>query len=54
MLETVLRNLVSNAIKFSNPGGQIDITAKKTQSNITISVSDKGVGIADEKLDKLF
>ena len=54
MLKTVLRNLVSNAIKFSNPGGQIDITAKKTQSNITISFSDKGVGIASEMLDKLF
>jgi signal transduction histidine kinase len=54
MLKTVLRNLVSNAIKFTNPGGLIDIYAEKTQSNIIISVSDEGIGIAPEILNKLF
>ena len=54
MLKTVLRNLVSNAIKFTNTGGQINIYAEKTQSNITISVSDNGIGIAREILNKLF
>jgi len=54
MLKTVLRNLVSNAIKFTNLGGRIDIYAEKTQSNIIISVSDEGIGIAPEILNKLF
>ena len=54
MLKTVLRNLVSNAIKFTHPGGQIDINAEKTQSNITVSVSDNGIGIEPEILNKLF
>ena len=37
-----MRNLVSNAIKFTNSDGQINISAKRTQSNVTISVLDDG------------
>lgn len=54
MLKTVLRNLVSNAIKFTKPGGRIDIYVGKTKTNITISVADNGIGIAPEALNKLF
>jgi signal transduction histidine kinase len=54
MLNTVLRNLVSNAVKFSNNGGAINISAKQDSSNITISVSDNGIGIDSENLTKLF
>src|SRR5664280_261297 len=54
MFKAVLRNLVSNAIKFTNPGGTISITAKQMNSNITISVSDNGIGIAPLNLMKLF
>jgi PAS domain S-box-containing protein len=54
MLKTILRNLVSNAIKFTNDGGQIDISAKQTNSEVTISVSDNGDGIAHDYLTKLF
>jgi len=54
MLKAVLRNLVSNAIKFTNNGGTISITAKQIDSNITISVSDNGIGIAPHNLMKLF
>lgn len=54
MIKTVLRNLVSNAIKFTNNGGAININAEQTDSNVTISVLDNGVGIPPENLPKLF
>ncbi len=54
MLDTILRNLVTNAIKFTNEGGQIDIYAEQNQSDITITISDNGVGIEPEILSKLF
>lgn len=54
MLEIVLRNLIANAIKFSNPNGKIAIYAISTNSQIEISVSDSGVGIRKEILSKLF
>jgi len=54
MLKTVLRNLVTNAIKFSHSGGVINISAEKTESGITISVSDSGIGISTDNIKKLF
>ena len=54
MLKAVLRNLVSNAIKFTNTGGQINIYVEKNNSNITIAISDNGIGIKSENLTKLF
>ncbi len=54
MLKTVMRNLVSNAIKFTNTGGTININAEQNSENVTISVSDNGIGIAPDDLKKLF
>ncbi len=54
MLSTVLRNLISNAIKFTNSGGQVNVYAVKMPSGIEISVQDNGVGIEPENLSKLF
>jgi signal transduction histidine kinase len=54
MLKTVLRNLVSNAIKFTNNGGAVNISAVENSGNVIISVSDNGIGIAPEDLVKLF
>jgi PAS domain S-box-containing protein len=54
MLKTVLRNFVSNAIKFTNIGGAIKIGAEENSGNVTISVSDNGVGISPDNLSKLF
>ena len=54
MIKTVLRNLVSNAIKFTNNGGQIDINAEKNHTNVTITISDNGIGIEPNNLTKLF
>ena len=54
MLKTILLNLVSNAIKFTNTGGLIDISAERKDLGIIISVSDNGVGIPPENQSKLF
>lgn len=54
MLKTVLRNLVSNAIKFTNNGGAININAEQNSGDVTISVSDNGIGIKPDNLAKLF
>jgi PAS domain S-box-containing protein len=54
MIKTILLNLVSNAIKFTNRGGKISINAVQNSENVTISVSDNGVGIPSDNLSKLF
>lgn len=54
MLKTVVRNLVSNAIKFTNNGGVISINAEENSGYVCISISDNGIGIKPEKLAKLF
>jgi PAS domain S-box-containing protein len=54
MLKTVLRNLVSNAIKFTNNGGAIKINAEENSGNVIISVLDNGIGISPDNIAKLF
>lgn len=54
MLNTILRNLISNAIKFTNDGGSINIYAEQNNSSVTISVSDNGIGIAPKIVSNLF
>jgi PAS domain S-box-containing protein len=54
MLSTVLRNLISNAIKFTQPNGKITVTSVVKQNELTISVIDTGVGISKERINKLF
>jgi len=54
MISTVLRNLISNAIKFTNPGGEILISLEKRKDEFVISVKDNGVGISKNKREKLF
>ena len=54
MLKTILRNLVSNAIKFTNKNGAVSIFAEENSEDVTISVSDNGIGIKYNKLAKLF
>jgi signal transduction histidine kinase/ligand-binding sensor domain-containing protein len=54
MLKTVLRNLVSNAIKFTDEKGKVTIKAAPDNSFAEISVTDTGIGITDENKEKLF
>lgn len=53
-LKIVLRNLISNAIKFTPNEGYIQINCKLSQERAEISLKDTGVGIASEKLNSLF
>jgi signal transduction histidine kinase len=54
MLNTVLRNLVSNSIKFTNVGGEILLTSQLQDGQILISVSDNGIGIPEKDQAKLW
>jgi len=55
MLESTIRNVALNAVKFTNKGGKITISARSVSRNsIEISVRDTGIGMSSEIMDKLF
>ncbi len=54
MIEAVIRNLLANALKYTENGGHVQITAEDAGDLIQISLSDNGVGIEKEDIDKLF
>jgi len=53
MLETIFRNLITNASKYSNDGGLVQITAHSTQMGCCFRVVDSGVGMSSEFLNKM-
>jgi len=54
MIDTVFRNLISNALKFTNHSGMVNVSAHQDGAMITISISDNGIGIDAKYLPKLF
>jgi len=54
MVKTIIRNLISNAIKYTNNNGTINISASENKQFIEISVKDNGIGITQEIQKKLF
>jgi len=54
MIITVIRNLVNNAIKFTMQGGVVTLSSETGDNGITIHVSDTGIGMSKEEVNKLF
>lgn len=54
MLNTIVRNLISNSIKFTNPGGIIKVASKLYNGSVEMSICDSGVGMSKNDLEKLF
>jgi len=54
MINTVIRNILSNAIKFTPPGGNVKLYTTSENGEVTISIADTGIGTETQELDKLF
>lgn len=54
MVTSIVRNLVSNAIKFTPPQGHVTVCAKSDNGRIHLEIKDSGIGIPDELRPKLF
>lgn len=54
MLGTVLRNLISNAIKYSNTTGKIQVTAVVKNGFVEVAIKDNGIGMTSTEIDNLF
>jgi len=54
MIDTILRNLISNSIKFTKPGGHIILSALRLGDLAEVSVEDNGMGISEENQKKIF
>lgn len=53
-ITTVVRNLISNAIKFTPEGGVITLTSSAKEKSVVVSIADNGVGMSEDVMQKLF
>lgn len=54
MFHSIIRNLVSNAIKYSHPGNIVKVEAEKEHGNTIVRVIDNGIGISEDRQNELF
>lgn len=54
MVNTIFRNLMSNALKFTPAGGMVTISSEQKDGRVYLSVTDTGIGMSDEEISKLF
>lgn len=50
----VLQNLLSNAVQYTNPGGVITIKTTKQKNEVIVSISDTGIGMSSEEIERIF
>ena len=53
-LEIILRNLITNAVKFSHKGGKLAISSRKQNNKVEIAIKDEGVGMSETEITSLF
>ncbi|MBN2598168.1 MAG: PAS domain-containing sensor histidine kinase [Marinifilaceae bacterium] len=53
-INSVVRNILNNAIKFTKNGGLVEFDVKQSNNNIELSIKDNGVGMSEETISKLF
>jgi len=54
MIKTILRNIVSNALKFTGRGGTVEISNYSINNSVVLSIRDTGIGIQKDAIDKIF
>jgi len=54
MVDTVIRNLISNALKFTDADGTIEVSTRQDENSVEIAVSDTGIGMSQEGINNLF
>ena len=54
MLKTIIRNLVTNAVKYTSRGGNVRILAGRINDNVLIEIIDTGIGMSANRLKELF
>jgi len=54
MIETVIRNLISNSIKFTGLGGKVIVTCENAENNVLVTISDNGIGMSKVVQNNLF
>jgi PAS domain S-box-containing protein len=53
-LEQIISNLLNNAAKYTDPGGQISLTAQRENDHVAVSVRDSGIGISRDMMSRIF
>jgi signal transduction histidine kinase len=53
-LTSMFTNLVDNAVKYTPPGGSVEVAAESNESEVIMRISDTGIGIPEEKLSRIF
>lgn len=54
MTKLIIRNTLSNALKFSHPDGKIIVTSRREEGNVLLAIKDHGVGMTQEEAERLF
>lgn len=53
-LNSMFNNLVDNAVKYTLPGGRIEVTGDSVETGVIVSITDTGIGIPEERLPRIF